>query len=107
MMAVMNNLSPLIMGAVAYDAKVVTIWDGFQRYFRNRGLEFDYVLYTNYEAQVAAHLSGHVQIAWNSPLAWLQAERVAARRGRRAEALCMRDTDCDLTSITLVRADGR
>jgi ABC-type phosphate/phosphonate transport system substrate-binding protein len=102
----MSNQSPLIMGAVAYDAKVVTIWDGFQQYFRERGLEFDYVLYTNYEAQVAAHIAGHVQVAWNSPLAWLQAERAAARLGRRTEALCMRDTDRDLTSIILVRANG-
>ena len=105
-MPVMSSVGPLMMGAVAYDAKVVTIWDGFQQYFRNHGLEFDYVLYTNYEAQVAAHLSGHVQIAWNSPLAWLQAERVAASLGRHAEALCMRDSDRDLTSIILVRADS-
>ena len=105
-MPVMNSSSPLLLGAVAYDAKVVTIWDGFQQYFRTRGLELDYVLYTNYEAQVAAHLSGHVQIAWNSPLAWLQAERVATSLGRQAEALCMRDTDRDLTSVILVRADS-
>jgi phosphonate transport system substrate-binding protein len=102
----MSSPSPLVLGAVAYDAKVVTIWDGFQQYFRNRGFEFDYVLFTNYEAQVAAHLSGQVQIAWNSPLAWLQAERVATSLGRHAEALCMRDTDRDLTSIVLVRADS-
>ena len=105
-MPVMSSLGPLIMGAVAYDAKVVTIWDGFQQYFRSHGLEFDYVLYTNYEAQVAAHLSGAVQIAWNSPLAWLQEERAAANLGRHAEALCMRDSDRDLTSIILVRADS-
>ena len=102
----MNSLSPLIMGAVAYDAKVVTIWDGFRQYFRSRGLEFDYVLYTNYEAQVAAHILGHVHVAWNSPLAWLEAERVATSLGRHAEALCMRDSDRDLTSIILVRSDG-
>ena len=102
----MSSLSPLILGAVAYDAKVVAIWDGFQQYFRKHGLEFDYVLYTNYEALVAAHLFGHVQIAWNSPLAWLQAERVAASIGRRAEAVCMRDADRDLTSIIVVRADS-
>src|SRR6187549_2288343 len=105
-MSPVTNLSPLMMGAVAYDAKVVTIWDGFQQYFRSRGLEFDYVLYSNYEAQVAAHLSGHVHVAWNSPLAWLQTERVANSLGRRAEALCMRDTDRDLTSIVLVRTDS-
>jgi ABC-type phosphate/phosphonate transport system substrate-binding protein len=106
MTPIMSSPGALIMGAVAYDAKVVTIWDGFQQYFRSRGLEFDYVLYTNYEAQVAAHLSGHLHVAWNSPLAWLQTERVARDLGRRAEALCMRDTDRDLTSIVLVRADS-
>src|SRR5437016_13822306 len=86
---------PLILGAVAYDTKVVTIWDGFQRYFRSRGLEFDYVLYSNYEKQVEAHVLGHIQVAWNSPLAWLESERVAKGLGRRAEAICMRDTDRD------------
>jgi hypothetical protein len=42
----------LILGAVAYDPKVVTIWDGFQQYFSTRGLDFDYLLYSNYERQV-------------------------------------------------------
>ena len=105
-MPIMSSHSPLTMGAVAYDAKVVTIWDGFQQYFRSRGLEFDYVLYTNYEAQVTAHLMGHLHVAWNSPLAWIQATRVAKSLGRQAEALCMRDTDRDLTSIILVRSDS-
>jgi ABC-type phosphate/phosphonate transport system substrate-binding protein len=96
----------LILGAVAYDPKVVTIWDGFQQYFRSHGLAFDYVLYSNYESQVEAQLLGPVHVAWNSPLAWLQTERVAALLGRRAEAICMRDTDRDLRSIILVRAGG-
>jgi ABC-type phosphate/phosphonate transport system substrate-binding protein len=94
------------MGAVAYDPKVVTIWDGFQAYFRSRGLEFDYVLFSNYERQVEAQLSGQVHVAWNSPLAWLQSEQAAKRLNRRAEAICMRDTDRDLTSVILVRADS-
>jgi ABC-type phosphate/phosphonate transport system substrate-binding protein len=97
---------PLIMGAVAYDPKVVTIWDGFQQYFGARGLAFDYVLFSNYERQVEAHLSKQIHVAWNSPLAWLQTEQTAQRLGRRAEAVCMRDSDRDLTSIILVRADS-
>jgi ABC-type phosphate/phosphonate transport system substrate-binding protein len=96
----------LILGAVAYDPKVVTIWDGFRQYLTSHGLGFDYVLYSNYESQVKAQLLGHVHVAWNSPLAWLQTERVAAALGRRAEAICMRDTDCDLRSIILVRSGG-
>ena len=35
-----------VMGAVAYDAKVVTIWDGFRAWFRGHDLDFDYVLYS-------------------------------------------------------------
>jgi phosphonate transport system substrate-binding protein len=102
----MSTQTRLIMGAVAYDSKVVTIWDGFQKYFRARDLDFDYVLFSNYEKQVEAHFQGLIHVAWNSPLAWLQSERVARALGRRAEAIVMRDTDRDLTSIVLVRADG-
>jgi len=101
-----SNATELILGAVAYDQKVIPIWDGFQQYFRTRGLPFDYVLFSNYERQVEAHLRGQVHVAWNSPLAWLQAERIAARLGRRAQAICMRDSDCDLRSVILVRSDG-
>jgi ABC-type phosphate/phosphonate transport system substrate-binding protein len=97
--------TPLLLGAVAYDPKVVTIWDGFQQYFAERGLPFDYILYTNYERQVEAHFSGHIHVAWNSPLAWLQSENLARKVGRRAEAICMRDTDRDLTSIVITRND--
>lgn len=98
--------SALILGAVAYDPKVVTIWDGFQQYFERHGLSFDYVLYTNYERQVEALFAGHIHVAWNSPLAWLQCERIAATVGRSAEAICMRDSDRDLTSIIVCRADS-
>jgi ABC-type phosphate/phosphonate transport system substrate-binding protein len=96
----------LILGAVAYDPKVVTIWEGFKSYFGQRGLAFDVVLYTTYERQVAAHLDGHIDVAWNSPLAWLQAERGARARGRTARAIAMRDTDRDLTSVIVTRADA-
>ena len=95
---------PIVLGAVAYDAKVVAIWDGFQRWFEARGLPFDYVLFSNYERQVESHFEGAIDVAWNSPLAWLQASRIAAALGRRAEAIAMRDTDWDLTSLILVRA---
>ena len=100
------STTTLTLGAVAYDPKVITIWDGFRRWFGERGLDFDYVLYTSYERQVAGHFRGEFTVAWNSPLAWLQTERVAARLGRAARALAMRDTDQDLTSVVVVRADS-
>ncbi len=102
----MNKNKTLLMGAVAYDPKVVTIWDGFRAYFAGRELDFDYALYSNYERQVEAHLAGHIHVAWNSPLAWLQTQAIAEKLGRRAEAICMRDTDRDLTSVVIVKADS-
>jgi len=94
----------LILGAVAYDPKVVTIWDGFRAWFAGKGLNFDYVLYSNYERQVEGHFAGHYDVAWNSPLAWIEAERLAKERGREAKAIAMRDTDQDLTSVIVVKA---
>jgi ABC-type phosphate/phosphonate transport system substrate-binding protein len=101
-----RKTNTLVLGAVAYDPKVVTIWDGFQRFFGERGLAFDYVLYTNYERQVEGHFDGEFDVAWNSPLAWIEAERLAPSRGKKARAVAMRDSDRDLTSAILVRADG-
>lgn len=96
----------LIMGAVAYAPKVVTIWEGFKAFFAQHGLAFDYVLYSNYERQVEAQFDGSIHLAWNSPLAWVRAERIARARGRQVRAVAMRDTDCDLRSAIVVRADS-
>ena len=93
-----------LLGAVAYDAKVVPIWEGFRTFFLSRGLPFDFVLYSNYERQVEAHLQGEIDVAWNSPLAWIEADRAAKKAKRTASAIAMRDTDRDLTSVVIVRA---
>lgn len=95
-----------LLGAVAYDPKVVTIWEGFKAFFNRNGLPFDFVLYSNYEQQVEAHLAGQAQAAWNSPLAWIRAERAAKAGGKRAEAIAMRDSDQNLTSVIVVKADS-
>ena len=101
----MRNPDTLILGAVAYDAKVVTIWDGFAAYFQANGLAFDYILYSNYERQVEGHFAKQYDVAWNSPLAWLQASAFATKLGLKAEAVAMRDTDRDLTSVIITRRD--
>ena len=102
----MSKETVLLLGAVAYDPKVVTIWEGFKAYFARQGLGMDYVLYSNYERQVEALIDGHIHVAWNSPLAWVRARRRALARGLEARAIAMRDTDCDLTSVVVVREDG-
>jgi len=100
-------METLTLGAVAYDPKVVTIWEGFKSWFIDHDLPFDFVLYSNYERLVEGHLAGEVHAAWNSPLAWIEADRAAALLGRKARAVAMRDTDRDLSSIIIVRADSK
>jgi len=100
-------MSEVLLGAVAYDPKVVTIWDGFRAWLRDSaGLDFDYVLYSNYERQVSDLVDGRIDVAWNSPLAWVRARRLAAARGAALTPVTMRDTDCDLQSVVVVRADS-
>lgn len=77
----MTAPAELVMGAVAYDPKVVTIWNGFRRWLRDQGLGFDFVLYSNYERQVEDLVAGRIDAAWNSPLAWVRAQRLAKARG--------------------------
>jgi ABC-type phosphate/phosphonate transport system substrate-binding protein len=102
----MANAETLLMGAVAYDPKVVTIWDGFRRWFAEHDLDFDYVLYSHYERQVEDLLAGRIHAAWNSPLAWVRARRLGEAQGIAVSALTMRDSDRDLTTVVVVRADS-
>jgi phosphonate transport system substrate-binding protein len=93
----------ILLGAVAYDPKVVSIWEGIREHFRAEGAPMDFALYSNYERQVEALLAGHVDVAWNTPLAHV---RVRRRTGGAALSLGMRDTDRDFRSKIVVRKDA-
>ena len=97
-------MRPILVGAVIYDPKVAVIWDIIARFFAENDCRMDCVFYTNYELQVEALLAGHIDIAWNSPLAWVDAQR---RSGDLCRAIAMRDTDRDRRTHLLVRADSR
>jgi len=94
------------VGAVAYDPKVVGIWEGMRRYFHEEAhLPVEVVLFQSYEAQVLALLAPpetvpRIDIAWNTNLAYLQAEELS---GHTCRAIAMRDTDLGwITKIVAV-----
>ena len=101
-----SKSSVLKLGAVAYAPKVITIWEGFRAYFAERGAPFDYVLYSNYEALTEALMRGDVDLAWNSPLAFVRADRMARAAGLKVESIAMRDTDIDVQSLLVVMANS-
>jgi ABC-type phosphate/phosphonate transport system substrate-binding protein len=95
------------VGAVAYDPKVVSIWEGMRRYFHEEAhLPVEVVLFQSYEAQVAALLAlpgkggPRIDIGWNTNLAYIQAD---AWSDRRCRPIAMRDTDLGwMTKIVAV-----
>ena len=95
------------VGAVAYNPKVVTIWEGMRRYFNHEAhLSVEVVLFQSYETQVTALISQpgdavpRIDIAWNTNLAYLQADEWS---GHACRALAMRDTDLGwMTKIVAV-----
>jgi phosphonate transport system substrate-binding protein len=97
-------LETLTVGAVAYDPKVVGIWEGMRTYFRDEArVPVEVVLYLSYEAQVAALLAGRIDIAWNTNLAYLQSDNLSQGKCR---PLAMRDTDLEWRTEILVRTGG-
>jgi ABC-type phosphate/phosphonate transport system substrate-binding protein len=93
----------ILLGAVAYDPKVVTIWEGIREHFQEQEVPLDFVLFSNYERQVELLLKGHIDIAWNTPLAHVRAQQQS--QGGVA-SLGMRDSDRDFRAQVLVRQDA-
>jgi ABC-type phosphate/phosphonate transport system substrate-binding protein len=79
-----------MVGAVVYDPKVVPIWEGIREYFADAPVGMDFVLFSNYDAQVDELLAGRIDIAWNTNLAYVRT--YLATRGH-CRVLSMRDTD--------------
>jgi phosphonate transport system substrate-binding protein len=91
---------PLRIGAVAGGPEAVKVWRGIKAYFAANRFPIDYVLYTNYDALVDALATGHVDIAWNTPLAHA---RYHVRSGGKSQTLVMRDVDRDFRAVLIAR----
>src|SRR5262245_60160445 len=96
-------VKPIVVGAVVYDPKVTVIWDIIREFFDQNRCPLDVVFYSNYELMVDGLIRENLDVAWNSPLAWLDAQR---RSGGTCRAIAMRDTDRDRISHFVARKNG-
>ena len=85
-----------------YDPKVSVIWEIIRDFFESQAAPIDVSFYSTYALQVSALVGGDIDIAWNSPLAWLDAQR---RSGKSCRAIAMRDTDRDRVSYLVSRTN--
>jgi phosphonate transport system substrate-binding protein len=99
----MSTDKTILLGSVAYDPKVVTIWEGIREHFQEQGVPLDFALFSNYERQVEELLKGHIDIAWNTPLAHV---RVKQRTAGTSLSLGMRDSDRDFHAKIIVRRES-
>ncbi|MGV7852714.1 PhnD/SsuA/transferrin family substrate-binding protein, partial [Mycobacterium kansasii] len=60
-------------------------------------------LYSHYGRLVDSLIAGHIDIAWNTNLAYV---RTVLQTGGHCTALAQRDTDVDYTTVFVARAGG-
>jgi phosphonate transport system substrate-binding protein len=73
----------------------INVFRGLQTHFRRHGIELDWVLYANYDALVEAFITREIDLAWNSPLAYV---KIKHRLNDPCQVVAMRDVDVDFTT---------
>ncbi|MFV0482298.1 MAG: phosphate/phosphite/phosphonate ABC transporter substrate-binding protein [Campylobacteraceae bacterium] len=97
-------MSNLKVGAVVYDPKVTVVWKIIANFFRENGFNIDCVFFKDYKMQVDAFMENKIDIAWNSPLAWVD---TFIRTDGRCKKSAMRDTDIDRETLFLAKVDSK
>lgn len=93
----------LSLGVVRYSDSVADIWKGMSDYFESEhDIALRVELYDTYEALVGDLIVGAVDIAWNGPIAHMNATVLAEKRGGLV-SLGMRDVDRDMRSVVVAR----
>lgn len=80
------------------------VFQGLEELFRRRGIDLDWVLYSDYDAMVDAFVKGDIDLAWNGPLGYVKIKRLLNQPCR---VIAMRDVDIDFVTqfITNSRSD--
>jgi len=94
--------STLVLGCVSYCDAVSSIWEGMRKYFHKKSVPFDFVLFTSYERQLESLLNGHIDVAWNGPLAHARLQRLVPG----TLSLGMRDVDRDFVSYLVTNKEA-
>lgn len=93
----------IILGCVAYAEKAIPIWEKIKAYMQEEGVKMDVVWFSNYPALTRALKKGFVDIAWNTPLAYLQARKAL---DGKTKVLSMRDVDRDFHAVIFSKKES-
>ena len=71
-------------------------FQGLEALFRRRGIEMDWVLYSDYDAMINDFVEGRIDLAWNGPLGYVKIKRLLSEPCR---VIAMRDVDFDCVTF--------
>jgi len=77
------------------------VFQGLETLFRRRGIEMDWVLYSDYDVMVEAFVAGEIDLAWNGPLGYVKIRRLL---DEPCQVIAMRDVDIGFTTHFITRA---
>ena len=95
-------MNKLKVGAVIYAPRVTVIWELIEKFYKENGAEIEPIFFKDYKLQVDALINKDIDVAWNSPLAQLDAR---LRTDKKEKIGCMRDTDRDRRTYLVVKKD--
>ena len=79
------------------------VFQGLGEIFRRRGVDLDWVLYSDYDVMVDAFVKGDIDLAWNGPLGYVKIKRLLDKPCR---VIAMRDVDIDFVTQFIARSDS-
>ena len=79
------------------------VFQGLEELFRRRGIDLDWVLYSDYDAMVDAFVNGDIDMAWNGPLGYVKIKRLLEQPCR---VIAMRDVDIDFVTQFITHSES-
>lgn len=79
------------------------VFQGLEELFRRRGIDLDWVLYSDYDAMVDAFVKGDLDLAWNGPLGYVKIKRLLEQPCR---VIAMRDVDIDFVTQFITNSES-
>ena len=79
------------------------VFQGLEELFRRRGIDLDWVLYSDYDAMVDAFVKGDIDLAWNGPLGYVKIKRLI---DQPCQVIAMRDVDIDFVTQFITHSES-
>ena len=90
------------LGGVASPSHM-TVFKGLETLFKRKGIEIDWVLYSDYDSMIDDFVEGKIDLAWNGPLGYV---KIQSRLDQPCQVIAMRDVDINFTTCFITRPDS-